>query len=110
MMEASVSGAAYSCGNRPSSGTLVDISTNMSDISQARAMLVKRILEGAGQASTSERRVAFNNCGLVEPLSTLVSKVAMHADRVTDDDIEAAKVSGLSEDQIFEIVVCAAIG
>jgi hypothetical protein len=29
---------------------------------------------------------------------------------VTDEDITAAKASGLSEDQIFEIVVCAAIG
>ena len=29
---------------------------------------------------------------------------------VTDEDIAAARASGLSEDQIFEIVVCAAIG
>ena len=29
---------------------------------------------------------------------------------ITDDDITAAKVSGLSESQVFEIVVCAAVG
>ena len=34
----------------------------------------------------------------------------MHAYRVTDDDIAAARASGLSEDQVFEIVVCAAVG
>jgi hypothetical protein len=30
--------------------------------------------------------------------------------RVTDEDIAAVKASGLSDDQIFEMVVCAAIG
>jgi hypothetical protein len=82
----------------------------MSDIRQARTALMRRILEGAGKASPSERRTAFNNSGLAGPLGVLVDKVARHAYRVTDDDIAAAKVSGLSEDQVFEIVVCAAIG
>jgi alkylhydroperoxidase family enzyme len=36
--------------------------------------------------------------------------VARHADKITDEDIAGARASGLSEDQIFEIVVCAAIG
>jgi alkylhydroperoxidase family enzyme len=31
-------------------------------------------------------------------------------DKVTDEDIAAARASGLSEDEIFEFVVCAAIG
>ena len=33
-----------------------------------------------------------------------------HAYRVTDEDFAAVRESGLSEDQVFEIVVCAAIG
>jgi hypothetical protein len=82
----------------------------MSDIRQARRVLTSRILEGDGKASTVARQAAFNNSGLAEPLSTLVNKVARHADSVTDDDFTATEVSGLSEDQIFEIVVCAAIG
>jgi hypothetical protein len=82
----------------------------MSDIQQARAALVKRILEGEGRASQSERRAAFNNSRLTEPRSELVDKVARHAYRVTDEDIAAVRASGLSEDAIFEIVVCAAIG
>jgi len=61
-------------------------------------------------ASPAQRRAAFNNAGLAEPLSTLIDKVARHAYRVTDGDIAAARASGLSEDQIFEIIVCAAIG
>jgi hypothetical protein len=73
-------------------------------------MLVRRILEEDGKASSSERRAAFNNSGLAEPVGTLVDKVAKHAYRVSDEDIAAARESGLSEDQVFEIVVCAAIG
>jgi hypothetical protein len=82
----------------------------MSDIRQARKALAARILEGDGAASPAERRAAFNNTGLGEPLYTLIDKVARHAHRVTDEDIARARASGLSEDQIFEIIVCAAIG
>ena len=82
----------------------------MSDIRQARKALARRILEGAGKVSPSERRAAFQNSGLAKPLAALVDKVARHAYRVTDEDITGAKLSGLTEDQVFEIVVCAAIG
>ena len=82
----------------------------MSDITQARKALVARILDGDGRASQAQRRAAFNNAGLSEPVSTLIDKVTKKAYRVTDEDVAAAKASGLSEDQIFEIVVCAAIG
>ncbi len=82
----------------------------MSDIGQAQKALVRRILEGAGKASPSERRAAFNNSGLAGPPGALVDKVAKHAYRVTDEDMIEAKASGRSEDAIFEIVVCAAIG
>jgi hypothetical protein len=82
----------------------------MSDIEQARRALTRRILEGAGKASPSERGAAFNNSGLTGPLDALVDKVARHAYRVTDEDIAASITSGHSEDKIFEMVVCAAIG
>ena len=82
----------------------------MSDIGKVRRALVSRILEGDGKASPFERNAAFNNHGLPEPLGTLVDKVAKHAYGVTDEDIAAVRESGLSEDQVFEIVVCAAIG
>jgi hypothetical protein len=82
----------------------------MSDIRQARRAVVARILDGDGRASHAQRRAAFNNTGLPEPLSSLVDKVARHACTVTDEDIAAVVATGLSEDQIFEIAVCAAIG
>jgi hypothetical protein len=82
----------------------------MSDFTQARKAVVARILEGGGSASHVQRRAAFDNAGLAEPLSTLIDKIAKHAYKVTDADIAAARASGLTEDQIFELVVCAAIG
>ena len=82
----------------------------MADIREARAALTRRILDGEGKAAPSERRAAFNNSGLGEPLDALIGKVGRHANRVTDEDITAAKASGLSEDEVFEIVVCAAVG
>ena len=82
----------------------------MSEIREARKALVRRILEGDGKASLSERGAAFNNSGLSEPVGTLVGKVASHPYTVTDEDITALRVSGVSEDHVFEIVVCAAVG
>jgi hypothetical protein len=82
----------------------------MSNIRQARNALVARILEGDGKGSPAQRRAAFNDTGLGEPLSMLIDKVARHAYTVTDKDIAAVRATGVSEDQIFEIVVCAAIG
>lgn|SRR5262245_22567230 len=78
--------------------------------SKARKALVTRILEGDGMASHALRRAAFDNARLAEPLRTLIDKVVKHAYKVTDDDVAAVKRLGLSEDQIFEVVVCAAIG
>jgi alkylhydroperoxidase family enzyme len=82
----------------------------MSNITQARKALVTRILEGDGKASRAQRHAAFDNAGLPKPLNVLIDKVTRHAYKVTDEDIAAARGFGLSEDQIFEMVVCAAIG
>lgn len=82
----------------------------MSDIKERQKVLVKQILRADGKASLSERRAAFENRGVGAPVRGLVDKVAKHACRIVDEDIAAAKASGLAEDEIFEIVVCAAVG
>ena len=82
----------------------------MTDIKQAREALATRILEGDGLAPRAQRRAAFDNAALAEPLRTLIEKVATRAHEITDADIAAARAAGPSEDQIFEIVVCAAVG
>jgi hypothetical protein len=82
----------------------------MTDISRLHRALVSRVLGSDGKAQHELRRDAFDNAGLAEPMRTLIDKVASHADRVTDEEVAAVGAAGLSEDQIFEIVVCAAIG
>jgi len=82
----------------------------MSNITQARKTLVSRVLHGGGDASSTMRRAAFDDAGITGPVGRLVDKVAKQAYNVTDDDIAAVRLAGFSEDQIFEVVVCAAIG
>jgi alkylhydroperoxidase family enzyme len=82
----------------------------MSEIASLYRKLVARVLEGDGKSAPELRRAAFENAGLGEPIRTLIEKVARHSYRVTDEDVAAVRAAGLSEDQIFEIVVCAAVG
>jgi len=82
----------------------------MGNITEARKAVVARILEGEGQASREQRRAAFDNAGLPDPLRTLIERVAKNANHVTDEDVAAVRAAGLSEDQIFEIIVCGAVG
>jgi hypothetical protein len=72
--------------------------------------LVDRVLNGDGRAPAEQRARAFGNDGLAPPLDALIDKVASRPARVTDADFAAAKASGFSEDQLFELVICAAVG
>ena len=75
-----------------------------------REAVVRRALEGPGTASAAARRGAFDNQGVPESARALVAKVARAAWTVTDADVAAAKSAGASEDEIFELTVCAALG
>ena len=70
--------------------------------------LVDSILHGEGRASAQQRAQAFDNEGLPPPLDALIGKVATSPTLVTEADFATA--SGYSEDQLFELVVCAAVG
>jgi hypothetical protein len=76
----------------------------------AHQALVDRVLTGDGKAPAEQRARAFNNEGLTAPLDTLISKVAERPTQVTEADLAAAKAVGYTEDQLFELVVCAAVG
>jgi alkylhydroperoxidase family enzyme len=84
----------------------------MADCERFRQVVVDRVLSGDGTASPEQRRAAYDNHtpALAEPVRALIDKVARHAYRVTDEDVAAAKAAGASEDQLFELCVCAAIG
>jgi len=82
----------------------------MTDISKLHRELVTRVLDSDATAPPQLRRAAFDGAGPDGPIAVLIDKVAHHADSVTDDDVTAVRAAGLSEDQIFEIMVCAAVG
>ena len=76
----------------------------------AHRALVDSVLTAAGRASAQQRARAFSNEGLPPPLDVLIGKVVTSPARVTDADFAAAKAAGYREDELFELVICAAVG
>jgi hypothetical protein len=76
----------------------------------AHRALVDRVLKGEGSAAAEQRARAFAGDGLSPPLDALIGKVAERPAQITEADFAAAKASGCTEDQLFELVICAAVG
>jgi len=76
----------------------------------AHRALVDRILTGDGRAAADLRGRAFRNDGLSAPLDELIDKVSTRPTQVTEADFAASKAAGYTEDQLFELVICAAVG
>ncbi len=86
------------------------------------ARLVDSILEGEGEsdpalrqavesrAETLSGRKNLEKTELPEIIRAYVDKIALHAYKVTEDDILSLKEAGFTEDVIFEISVSAALG
>lgn len=77
---------------------------------RSRKEVVERALHGSAATTGDARRAAFDNRGVPEPARALVDKVTKTAWKVTDDDVAATKRAGLGDDEIYELVVCAALG
>jgi hypothetical protein len=73
-------------------------------------LLVNRILHGPGRAPADQRARAFDNAELPEPLRPLLDKVATRSAQVTDADFATAMEAGFTDDQLFELVICAGVG
>jgi hypothetical protein len=83
----------------------------MSDtVTLLRNATIRRAVHGPGKSSADARRAAFANANVPAAAGALVDKIVHAASKITDDDIAAARTAGLSEDEIFEITVCAAYG
>jgi alkylhydroperoxidase/carboxymuconolactone decarboxylase family protein YurZ len=72
--------------------------------------LLDGVVNGQGHASAQQRARAFRNEDLPPPLDTLIGKTATRPGQVTEADFAAAKAAGSSEDELFELVICAAVG
>jgi hypothetical protein len=75
-----------------------------------RERTVQRALSVPGVTTAAARRAAFDNAGVDERARRLVDTVAKNAWKVTSDDVASTKAAGVSEDEIFELTVCAALG
>jgi hypothetical protein len=78
--------------------------------SRLYAALVNGVLEVDGRASQEQRRRAFQNAGVSSELRLFVDDVASRSWKVGDADVIGLQDAGFSDDQIFELVVCAAVG
>jgi alkylhydroperoxidase family enzyme len=76
----------------------------------ARERLEAAAFEGPGQTDPGLRRAAASGRGLPPALEAYVDTVRRHAYRVRDEDVEALRRGGYTEDQVYEITVCAALG
>lgn len=75
-----------------------------------REALIERVTRGPGAATAQSRQAAFDNAGVDPRPARLLDKVVRTPWKVIDGDVAAVKAAGLSEDEIFELAVCAALG
>jgi alkylhydroperoxidase family enzyme len=73
------------------------------------------VLETPGAADLELRQAvaayaAGRDAEIPDDLRPYVDKVARNAYRVTDDDVDALRAAGYSEDAIFELTLAAALG
>jgi alkylhydroperoxidase family enzyme len=74
-----------------------------------RDRVLDRVLDGPGESDPAIRRAAAEGRGVPAELQSLVDKIHRHAYKVTDEEIaELQKRYG--DDQLFEIIVSAALG
>lgn len=72
--------------------------------------LVSRICQGEGEATRELRCAAFDNIAHDDGVDRLVETTALDPPGVTGDHFATASGSGLSEDQVWEVAICAAVG
>jgi alkylhydroperoxidase family enzyme len=72
--------------------------------------LADAVLTGPGTLDQSIRRAVAGESDVPKALRGYLDKVARHAYKVTDEDTEALRAAGYSDDQIFEATVSCALG
>jgi hypothetical protein len=74
-----------------------------------RERVIESVLRGPGESDPQLRAAAAAGSGAPPELQQLIDKIHRHAYKVTDDDI-ARLQEKYTDDQLFEIVVSAAVG
>ncbi len=82
----------------------------MTDTKRAKADHLREcVLSGPGAATAADREAASRGVG-EGPVGAYVAKVYRQATEVADQDVEALRAAGFSDDRIFELTVAAATG
>jgi hypothetical protein len=71
--------------------------------------LERSVLAGPGVTETGVRRLAFD-AGSLPKVDDYLKKVRDESYRLTDQDTQRLRELGLSEDEIFELTIAAALG
>jgi len=74
-----------------------------------RDVVLHNVLDGPGEANPALRKSVADAAFVRGDLKSLVEKIHRHAYKVTDEDI-AKPQAKYGDDQMFEIVVSAALG
>lgn len=74
-----------------------------------RDKVLKSVLDGPGESEPAMRNAVADGKNVPAELHVLVDKIHRHAYKVTDEDIKRLQVK-YGDDQMFEIVVSAALG
>jgi hypothetical protein len=74
------------------------------------AELRRVVFEAPARSDPAVRAAAASDGPPAEPLRSYAAKVRDESYRVTDADVEALRAAGISEDEIFEVAVAAALG
>jgi predicted RNA polymerase sigma factor len=68
-----------------------------------------RVFNGPGESEPAVRNAVAENVSVPSDLQSLVHKIHAHASQVTDDDVARVQAQ-YGDDQLFEIIVSAAVG
>ena len=74
-----------------------------------RDRVFNSVLTGPGVSDAALRRTVAEGAGVPADLEPLIDKIHRHAYKVTDDDVARLQTK-YGDDQMFEIVVSAALG
>ena len=74
-----------------------------------RDRALETVLRGAGESDSATRAAAADGVDVPADLRPLIEKIHKHAYKVTDDDVARVQAK-YGDDQMFEIIVAAALG
>jgi hypothetical protein len=75
-----------------------------------RRQLEAAVITSPGETDPAVRRRAMRGEGDSPALTAFLQRVREHAYRVTDEEVAALTADGHSDDQLFELLLAAALG